>query len=245
MSESVVEMALREADAAEREALERQESDGPDVPERVAIESEALADDTEQESAPEPPSDAAAERALKQVEKAGDAYTRKVETIQRDTPLGLVECPLCPIPGFVLDPAPPEFDPGQVAVVTDYLGLTGEQSYPPSTHLTTCPTCAGFGFLATGSKRPGHTDVTCDDCMGNGYIDGRQQLVPPNALHSPEGVLTAPPYRPYPSANAAAAPASVTQGGHVFPLIQGGAPDQIGRLAGHPLWGMPAEAGGV
>lgn len=245
MSESVIEVANREADEAERDIAEQMT---PDIEPDTEPDTEPEPDvepDTEPGVEPNLPSDAAAERALKQIDKAGDAYTKKVQTIQQATPLGLVECPLCPIPGFVLDGAPAEASDDQIAAVLSVLGLTGPASYPQSPQHSTCPTCEGGGFLATGSKREGKKDIDCPECMGNGYRNAVYEAEL-GTLRSAEGQLTVPPSVAVdPSVNGSTGYVPITQGGHTFTLVPGGAPDQIGRLAGHPLWGMPAERGGI
>jgi hypothetical protein len=237
MSETVAELVNREAAQAERDDDETTEPAAPNLPPEP--------DEPPEDPAPSgPPSEAAIERALKQIDKAGDAYVKKIDGIQTVAQLGLVECPLCPIPGFVSEMPPPEHDPAQVEAITNYLGLTGPPSYVQSPNHTTCTACDGLGALATGSRRDGFRDVQCEECMGNGYIDLRHRAEM-NGLHSPTGhLVTLPAYAAPAAVPEPMAPGLVSQGGYQFTLSPGGASDPVGRIAGHPLWGMPAEAGG-
>jgi hypothetical protein len=245
MSETIVEMARREAEEAEREAFERMEVDAEADAETEADAEEAPYLGPESDVDPEPPSDKAIERALTMIEKAGDAYVKKVTTIQARTDLGLVECPLCPVPGFVSDPAPPEFDPAQLDAVRNYLGLDAPPAYQANQNYSACATCDGWGMVATGSKRPGYTDAECPDCLGKGYRDTRfdQALADTRSPLAP-GAFPPPAFMP-PDQPTGLKPSRIFQGGIEFELIPGGAPDQHGRLAGHPMWGMPIEQGGL
>lgn len=242
----VTELARREAEAAEREGFERMtqaaEPDASEPSEGEPVEDEAA---EEQEAPTEPPSDVAAERALKAIDRAGDAYTRKVQAIQRETPLGLVECPLCPVPGFVSELSPTEPDPSVVEVVSEYLGLGGTPKLRPHAYFETCPTCDGQGAVATGSKRAGFLDEPCPDCTGRGYIDTRQRNeLERMAANGATGAATLPPPT-YTHPSGEWGQSTITQGGFTFVSPPGGAADQFGRLPGHPLYGQPFEAGGL
>lgn len=245
MGESIVELARREADETEAAiAAEMSEEESEPTPEPEPD----TEPDTEPEPnlPPEPPSEKMIERALTMIEKAGDAYTRKVQTIQETTPLGLSECPLCPVPGFVSELPPPEgFQPEQVAAVMHYLGLQGPHSYRQAPHLDTCPDCDGEGFWSTGSKRDGYKDVSCDTCMGNGFVDQRHALAMRDAAAGIAPYVSPPMFPATNPKNNGEPIGKVFQGGIEFSLIPGGSPDQYGRLAGNPLWGQPREAGGI
>lgn len=243
MTETISEIVEREAAEVEAETETETEGDTPETEGETEGDGADVETDDDRDDEPAapaaPPSDKAAERALASIERAGDTYTRKVQTIQSSTPLGLVECPLCPVPGFVLDVPPPDPDPNQVGVVLAYLGVERPPEYKPSPNYGPCPACDGEGFVATSSKRAGYTDVECADCMGRGYVDRRQEREM-QGLHSPEGQIVTPPTGfVLPTINTHPAAASITQGGYEFVPIPGGAPDQFGRLAGHPLWGSP------
>lgn len=245
MSETITEIANREAEDAEFEPDEDGEPDVPpdDTPE--PDEDGEPDEDTAPAAPAEPPSDVAAERALKQIDRAGDAYTRKVASIQRETPLGLVECPLCPIPGYVSEAGGGPPSPEQRLAVFTVLGEGLPTEYVPSPHLHKCETCDGQGFLATGSKRPGKADVDCHDCMGSGYIDARQQAALGVVTGPTTPGLPLPAPTPYADQPTGLHASQITQGGYSFTLVPGAAPDQHGRLAGHPLWGSPLDAGGL
>lgn len=245
MSQAVDESTEADVTEEERQVLEQMtpDDDGdPDEPDGQPTPD----GEPEPNLPPQAPSDKAAERAITAIERAGDTYSRKVQSIQATTDLGLVECPLCPVPGFVSEMAPPDgFDPQQVAVVLAYLGIDGPQEYRRSPHLTTCPDCDGLGFWSTGSKRDGKRDVMCDTCMGNGYVDRRQEQAMRDVGAAPaNGYGAYPPTSPNPGAPPAQ-PGMVWQGGYEFAPAPGGSPDPWGRLAGHPLWGAPIEQGGV
>jgi hypothetical protein len=245
MSETIAEVARREADEAEREDDTPLEPDDNLEPEPEREPGDDGAERVPPNLPPEPPSDAAAERALKEIDRASETYVRKVTAVQARTPLGLLECPLCPIPGFVPDQAMGEIAPEQRLAVLSVLGegMPVEQVQNP--HLHTCESCDGLGMVATGSKRPGFTEVMCETCQGNGFVDtrhlqARQDVIPPPPPLSPPSVYSLPA-----PVIASPLPGQVSQGGYSFSPTPGGSADPYGRMPGHPLWGQPVEAGGI
>lgn len=245
MSEAISEMVAREAEEAEREDEGAEEEPDGGSEEEPDAEPEAPA---APEDVPEArqPSEREMERAFKAIERAGDRYTKSILQIQKGVDLGLVECPLCPVPGFVALEAPPEgFDPLQVEAIRNYLGIGPQRHYRQAPHLTRCTDCDGEGFWSTDSQREGYMDVQCDVCMGSGFVDARhaQAMADAAPLTPPAG---SPPYLTVaPDQPTGLHASQVVQGGHSFQLIPGGAPDQHGRLPGHPLWGAPIEQGGI
>jgi len=245
MGSTISELVAREAEEAERDddatepGAEPEAEPTPDTEPGAEPAPAAV-------PAPEPPSEAQLERAMKAIEKAGDRYTKSIQQIQEGVDLGLVECPLCPVPGFVSELPPPEgFDPTQVQVVLTYLGVGPTRAYKQAPHLGPCPDCDARGFWATGSQREGYTDVQCDTCLGSGFVDTRhlQALAPAAPMTPPEGA--APYLTIAPDMPTGLQPSQVSQGGHTFQLVPGAASDQHGRLPGHPLWGQPIEMGGI
>jgi hypothetical protein len=242
---TIKELADAEADRAEAEDDDTEPDADPDA--------EPDTDDTDPDAEPEP--DPAAEpepinelqldRAMSDIEQAGDSYTEHVKAIQHETPLGLVECPLCPVPGFVSENPMPEIDPNQRAAVLWVMGEGQQREKTPHPNLHRCDACDGDGLLPTGSRRPEFAEQPCPKCGGNGYVD----RVAEQAMADARLAAPLPPDfdqvpAPHPTNNAVPTP-TVTQGGHTFPLVLGGAPDQLGRLPGHPLWGQPIQMGGL
>src|SRR5581483_8660087 len=194
MSESIAELAAREAEAAELEYPDEQDPDAePDELEPEPDTGPEPDPDGEPDPAPEPPSDVAAERALDAIGKAADAYTKKVAKIQAATPLELVECPLCPIPGYVQVPRPPEMPEHVLLAVESYLAgpEPGMRQHPA---LERCDTCDGWGNMTTGA-RAGMIQQPCPDCNGQGYRDKRtvNELERMNGATVPVAPAPAPP----------------------------------------------------
>jgi hypothetical protein len=230
MTESISELVEREAADAERDDDETTAANAgspaePGAPAAVEADEAAPA-----EPAPEAPSDAAAEKALATIDKGAE--------------LGLRECPLCPIPGFVPAEPDPDVSPQQRLAVLSLLGEGMPVEYSPADNLHACEKCAGLGFLATGSNRDGFRDVECPECQGKGYVneDHRAAL----GIVRPPPTPGFPPPAPVPYADQPTGlhGGPVIQGGHSFQLVPGGSPDQHGRLPGHPLWGQDVAAGG-
>jgi hypothetical protein len=245
MTETIAEMARREADEAERETDEPGEPGETDEPGEATAPDEPDAPAVPPNLPPGPPSEAAIDRAVKELDKASDAYVRKVTTIQARTPLGLIECPLCPVPGFVPDTPIGDVPPEQRLAVMSVLGEGLPVEQRQSEHLRTCDTCDGLGMLATGSRRPGFAETMCEACQGNGFIDSRHERAaldvapPPQVMAPPSGYPLPAPVLASPT------PGQVTQGGYSFSPTPGGSADPYGRMPGHPLWGQPIDAGGI
>jgi len=242
---TIKQTADREADEAERgddEQLDPDEAAGDD---EQADEGEGDGEAEPEPAPPAPPSERAAERAFSQIEQAGDSYTEFVAEIQAETDLGLLQCPLCPVPGYVLAQPMTDVDPNQRLAVLTVLGEVSAEAPPPHPNLHRCTACDGHGLLPTGSRRAEFLTQPCPVCGGNGYLDQvAEQAMADARLQTglpPEADQVPPPL----AQNNVIPAATVTQGGHTFTLVLGGSPDQVGRLAGHPLWGQPYEAGGL
>jgi len=166
-----------------------------------------------------------------------------VERVQERTSLGLVECPLCPVPGFVPVPAPPEMPEQVVLAVQSYLG--GAEEHPRQhPDLERCPVCDGWGDMETGARR-GDVLVKCPKCGGRGYEDKRQEQELDRMAAGAAPVVEAPPTFPALGSLAPPAGSQITQGGYTFVPIPGASADPHGRIAGHPLWGLHRDAGGL
>lgn len=191
------------------------------------------------------PDDAAITRAVNTLEREADKYTRKVQKIVADAQLGLLECPLCPVAGFVPTGGVLEVDPGMKLAILSLIGEGAPVEQIQGEQYSACDVCAGLGMLATGSKRGGFTEAMCEPCQGKGFIDARHKqaeidAAPPIPVIGPPGVIPLPP----PLGPQATMPL-VTQGGYSFSPLPGAASDPHGRMPGHPLWGQPAEMGGL
>lgn len=245
MSETISELVEREAAAAEAEELEPNESTEPASEPEPDEELEPAAGVAgELESSPEPPSDVAAERALDAIGKAAQQYTAKVAKIQAATPLELVECPLCPVPGYVQVPRRDDLPEHVLLAVETYLAGpdTGMRQHP---NLERCDTCDGWGNMTTGS-RAGMVQQPCPDCNGQGYRDKRTALELERMNGSPSSSATSSAPAPVsPAAFGEATAGAITQGGFTFVPIPGASSDPAGRIAGHPLWGLHRDAGGI
>jgi hypothetical protein len=124
--------------------------------------------------------------------------------------------------GFIVPPGPEGFDPEHRMVVLAAMGDNAAPSYVQNPKFEACPHCNALGFLATGSKRDGYTDVQCDRCDGKGYVD-------PSLEATMRAII--PPSVPY---------AAGVNDNHSV-LVNS---DTWGRPAGHPHWGQnPADVG--
>jgi hypothetical protein len=241
---------IKELADAEAERAEAETDDDDAEPDAEDGDAEAEPDDDDgdddDDGAPAaPPSQQQLERAVDQIASAGDEYVAHVHAIQHEVNTGLVECPLCPVPGFVSELPMTEVDPMQRLAVLTVLGEAGTTAAPPHPTLHRCEACDGFGLMDTGSRREAFATQPCPQCGGNGYIDQQVLQAQVDARIGsglPAGFDLTPP--PAPTNNVVPTP-TVTQGGHTFPVVLGGALDQFGRMAGHPLWGQPVEAGGL
>jgi len=235
---------------AEAERVEAEADDDDDTEQDTDVEPEGD-DDTDPDAEPEPepeqpiPTEAALERAVREVERAGDSYVEHVQAIQHEAELGLVECPLCPVPGFVPEMPMLDIPPDQRMAVLTVMGEGLGVTAPDHPTLHRCQGCDGWGLLTTGSRRTEFQTSPCPRCGGNGYMDDALLQAQADARLSSGLPPDADQLPPAPAQNHAVPTPTVTQGGHTFPVVLGGALDQFGRMAGHPLWGQPIEAGGL
>lgn len=240
---TATELAEREAMAADAAAadddVDEDEAERAAELERVE-EAEQEAEQTERE----PASDMAMERIGRDLDREADRHTRAVAKIMGEQMGDLVPCPLCITPGFVTVEPPRDFDPMQRQAVLMSMGDGAAPTLNQHPKLYLCETCDGWGDLTTGSRKETTRTEGCPDCGGKGYRDRDMD----QAMSDARGPVAVPDLPAYPPPSAVGSPPgslpTVTQGGYSFPLLAGAAPDASGRLAGHPLWGSPVEAGG-
>jgi hypothetical protein len=245
MSESIAELARQEAEAAEAEYPDRDEES------ELETETEPEPDtDEDQEPGvppnlpPEEPSDAMMERIGRELDKEAQRHAKAVAKIMGDQMSDLLECPLCVTPGYVTS-QPPELDDMERLAVLSYIGEGGEPRLVQHPELYRCEFCDGWGDVETGSRR-GTITVACPECDGRGYKDRRteRELA---VLNGGTAQPVSPPasYNTPAPATGGYEPGQITQGGFTFPPTPGASPDPAGRMPGHPLWGLPHEAGGL
>lgn len=242
MAPSIMEQVEAEAQAAEAEFPEHA------APDEVTPEPEpdpSTEPEPEPEPAPEQPSDKAMEAIGKKLDAESDRHKRRVAEIMGDQMGDLAPCPLCLIDGFVMSEAPPEFDPMQRLAVLTAMGDVAPPKLKQHPNLFECQLCDGQGDLLTGSKRSTAQLAECPDCGGKGFRDKTMMQAQQDARgYSPQPPVVIPPPN-YGANGQGPTQPTVTQGIYTFPLIQGGAPDPLGRLAGHPLWGQDESMGGL
>lgn len=242
---TIKELADAEAERAEAENPDDETEADEAETDETDDDDQAETDEAEADGPDEPPSEQMMDRALSQIEQAGDEYVAHVRAIQHETPLGLVECPLCPVPGFVADQPMPDIDPLQRLAVLTVIGDAGQPVAPDHPTLHQCPKCEGWGLMTTGSRRPEFATQPCPMCGGNGYVDQAAEQAMIDARAASGLPADFDQVRPPAPTNSVVPTPTVTQGGHTFPVVLGGSLDQVGRMAGHPLWGQPAELGGL
>jgi hypothetical protein len=77
-----------------------------------------------------------------------------------------VDCPTCAEAGTPLA--------GRIPL----WAIAQEPDYQTRTDTTTCENCLGLGMMRTGSKVPGQELLPCPTCIGTGYVQKAQPLVP-------------------------------------------------------------------
>lgn len=240
---TATELAEQEALSAEAEPEDPELDDvNEDEAEREA--ERERAQEAEAEPEREPASDMLMERIGRDLDKEADRHSKAVVKIMGDQMGDLVPCPLCVTPGFVTVEPPRDFDPMQRHAVLLAMGEDAPPELKAHPKLYKCETCDGWGDLTTGSRKPTTQVEGCPDCGGKGFRDRDMDQAyadarGPETNGAPGNLAVLPGLPPVLGSTP-----TVTQGGYSFPLLPGAAPDACGRLAGHPLWGMDASAGG-
>ncbi len=212
---------------AERARIEAEkaEAEQPDEEEQEA-EEETAEPEPEPELEPEPPAqmtEQQAEREFKKLEKLAETYLPKALAQIQLLGIPAVPCPLCTFPGLAIPREAHEVTSDVEAAVLGLIGKQAEPEYLVSDQYQACTACGGWGEVLTGAKKDISRTSICNVCGGKGY------LMRTNV--SPIVATTAQP--PFPGA---AVP---------FTPLPSGVPDQWGRPAGHPHWGLdPASIGG-
>jgi hypothetical protein len=211
----IAERARAEADEAEREDEEAAESETSDQEPEV--------DESEREDLPQPPvTEARFAKIEKQIAGEDTRHEKRLREIYGDLWGEREVCPLCMQEGFIVPPGPEGFDPEHRMVVLSAMGEGAPVTFKQNPKFVPCEHCDALGFLATGSRREGYTDVSCDRCDGKGYVDP--------ALEATMRAIT----------GNGAADYSVS----VPPAVAVVNSDTWGRPAGHPHWGQnPADVG--
>lgn len=185
--------------------------------------------DEPDESPEEPaePSVPSSQTVLAARDKALEAETRRHENALRkaygddfDT---LAPCPLCLTDGWVI-PAPPGAMPAeQWEAIQQAAGQLSEENFKQAEYAETCDTCDGYGQVLSGSKTEAGRLIVCRTCEGKGW---KAKLEAAPSLPT----FTLPP------PNTTASPTTYNVNG---------TPDQWGRPAGHPHYGIePAYVAG-
>lgn len=219
-TETIREVANREADEAERDEDDAQADDAPTVD---PTENDEALEEAEREEVPEPPSDAVIEKTYRAIRTKAENYTKAQSALLAETGIPWEQCPTCQVAGFVAPFDPNDADDWSRKQITDaYFGGT-EPEYKPAPHSDMCATCDGEGQVLSGAKRRESRLIACPDCSGLGY---RVKATPP----------------PPPAPTTYAQP-GVTPPGVAPAELQ--APDLWQRPYGHPHYGQPPALVGV
>jgi hypothetical protein len=182
------------------EGTEENDESEPDDAEQTEPEPEP--DDTEPEPEPEPDaapeadSYARVEEIGKQLDKLRQHVAKRLGAILGDDAPFYTECELCTpfgVPGFR---PPVDLPPEVQGALYHLLGQHAPSDYQPDKHSTGCPSCNGFGEVATGSKIIGQDRLPCVECNGNGWQatdDARRSKIGA-ALNGPTPAEPAPAY---------------------------------------------------
>lgn len=226
-----------EADAAEADDVDEEQAEHDAEQERQA--------DLEPEPEPEPPSDVQLAGLERKMQAEDDRHEKAVAKLYGEGMAAMAPCPLCLAHGFLPSEPADDLEPEQRAAVLWAMGDNKPPELREHPKLSRCATCDGWGDLTTGARKDTTAVEGCPDCGGKGYRDADQMA----ALASVQTPLYPPPAPApapiYPAAGSPGSGTQITQGGHTFFMPLGAAPDQVGRVAGHPLWGAPLESGGL
>jgi hypothetical protein len=181
------------------------EPDEPDADEDDPSEDDEP-DEAEQEPEPEQDdaldTEAQAAEIGKKLDGLGKHVAKRMGDILGDDAALYAPCPACTpwqTPGWVPPVDPP---PDVQAALLHYMGQNAPSDYQADTHSTVCPSCNGFGEVATGSKVFGQQNLTCVECAGNGWQPTDEKRAPKFGAASNGPAPTYPP----PSAVASALP---------------------------------------
>ncbi len=179
----------------------------PVTPEGEAEAEEEGEQETEAAEQQEPQAQALSEKDVeKRIEKLSrerERHEKRLQEILESDVSMLVACPLCtPItPGYVMTtPDVPERFPA----VRAFIGDAEPRDLRADSKATRCETCDGWGFVDTGSRVQGQSELPCVDCGGKGWTGERvpagqpPAYVPPTPLgaNGPPTTEVAPPDPP-------------------------------------------------
>ena|SRR5437016_1617631 len=133
------------------------------------------------------------EQAFAKLDREATRHANRVSEIMEEGAQLLVACPLCEpsIPGFVMpSPAVEERKAG----VLLFLGVEAQPELATDPDSSECPTCHGWGKVATGSKTEANRAMVCRQCNGAGAVGPRfTQAAPPIPAPAPVGERNGPP----------------------------------------------------
>lgn len=178
----------------------------------TAAEADPEPEPTEPEPVPEPEDDddpqavspALSERQIearmRAMDRESDRHKTNVAKIMGDDFAGWLECPLCPVPGYVPMPDGSPVDPLQRAAVLTAMGEEPEPELRTDPNKVVCEVCDGWGEVLTGGKTPTNAKGLCPGCQGAGAKPANlppPHVQPPTALSpvappAPSGIVPMP-----------------------------------------------------
>jgi hypothetical protein len=163
-----------------------------------------------------------AEREFKKIEQAAQRYLKTAMPIAGRLGMPVEPCPLCTFPGLAMPRTALEVTSDVEEAVLRLIGKHAPQEFKETEQYHRCDKCDGWGEVLTGAQKEISRTAPCGPCGGKGYLMGAIVLPPPAA---PNG-------SGFPGQNVSYTP------------LPSGVPDQYGRPAGHPHWGLePASVG--
>jgi hypothetical protein len=206
--------------AAEEPLIPLEEPE-PDITEEDAAEP---ADEPELEPDAEPePHVESSQTTLAKRDKALTTETKRHETALRkaygDDFETLAPCPLCLTDGWVIPAPPGAFPPEQWDAVKIAAGQDAGENFKLAYYAEPCPTCDGWGKVATGSHVTDLGTPICRDCNGQGWREKQAPLAPVASWQPP------------------VAPPIVNR----LPGEDTGEYDKWGRPAGHERFGIDIQ----
>lgn len=218
MSSRVAELARAEADRAEVDEPNEEESElGEEELDGSQPGEPDESQPAEPAEQPQPPTDAQIEALVKAWERERDRHMRELSKRDADRYAVSEVCPLCDGHGVFFRDIPEPDATFRRQYIEQALGGAAEPDYLEHPDVEPCDTCGALGELRTGSKVPGQERLPCRACNGQGHKPKLTLAPQPAQIVTPVQPVAPPPVQP----------------GQVGPL------DPWQRPVGHPHYNIP------
>lgn len=126
------------------------------------------------------------EAQARKLDRATDAYSKKVVEVLGADLSGFETCPLCEpyYPGLRL---PVPLDAELASTLRVMLGMPARANFVQDRYSKTCDDCMGLGKVLTGSSVEQYATVTCLGCKGRGWVPVGDERRVTHVADEPEG----------------------------------------------------------